>query len=173
MIDIEIQNPADLDSIPKRDDLLRWVSAALQTKKSDINSRLVIRFVDNNEGCELNQRYRQKQGDEIKATNILSFPAELEDFGLPELIELKQKENYLGDLVLCEPIVSKEAETQKKSMHNHWAHLIIHGTLHLQGYDHIKNSDALKMEALEVKILKRLGFDNPYEVPDEKSTVNE
>ena len=164
MINIEIQNPANFDNIPSQNDLHAWIQAALPNSKRNKAHSLVIRVVGMEEGRELNHTYRQKKGEEEKATNILSFSADLDDFGILELQELAEQEKYLGDLVLCEPVVRKEAKSQSKELQNHWAHLIIHGTLHLQGYDHIDEDDAQLMEALEVDILKKLGFKNPYEV---------
>ena len=82
---------------------------------------------------------------------------------MPDIPELHEERRHLGDLVLCEPVVITEAEQQNKSIKQHFAHLIVHGTLHLQGYDHINDDDAEEMESLEISILESLGFDNPYE----------
>jgi len=119
----------------------------------------VIRVVNEEEGIDLNQIYRNKNS----ATNVLSFPYEVPDYAadIPELQD-EYSQQHLGDLVLCEKVVIEEAKAQNKTAEQHWAHLIIHGVLHLQGYDHINDDDAVKMESLEIKILESLGFKNPY-----------
>ncbi len=101
---------------------------------------------------DLNGRYRDKP----QPTNVLSFPSELPDeLALP----------LLGDIVICAPVVNREAEQQGKSPAAHWAHMAVHGTLHLLGYDHIENEDAQRMESLETRILARMGLPCPYEQP--------
>ena len=111
---------------------------------------MVIRIVDEDESAQLNETYRHKVG----ATNVLSFP-----FEVPEGIEL----NLLGDLVVCAPVLAREAQEQNKPLMAHWAHIIIHGTLHLLGYDHIDDSDAREMEEKEIALLKTLSISNPYD----------
>jgi len=132
--------------------LPQWLQASLQcvapVSKQE-NFELSIRIVDENESAELNRRYRNKTG----STNVLSFPAEL-----PENLNLP----LLGDLVICAPVVSKEAQQQGKSELAHWAHMVIHGTLHLLGYDHQNDEQANIMEGHEISILNSLGFSNPY-----------
>ena len=124
-----------------------------------------IRVVDENESAELNEQYRGKSG----ATNILSFP-----FEMPETGDFSQLENglvesellnveFLGDLVICAPIVAKQALEQSKTESSHWVHLIIHGMLHLLGYDHIIDDEAKTMEALECKLMDELGYCDPYQ----------
>jgi len=158
MIELELQNPYDFDTIPKLQNLQKWSNAALQ--KSDQALSLVIRVVNEEEGLDLNQTYRDKN----LATNVLSFPYEVPDYAvdIPELQD-EYSQQHLGDLVLCEKVVIEEAKAQHKTAEQHWAHLIVHGVLHLQGYDHINDDDAVKMESLEIKILKSLGFENPYD----------
>ena len=160
-LDLALQNPSKFNSIPKLTDCQHWIERTLAHVNNEIDdnkqSALVIRFVDEEEGIALNHTYRHKN----QATNVLSFPYEAPDFS-SEIINLTSKENYLGDLVLCEPVVKREALQQHKELQQHWAHLIIHGTLHLKAYDHLNDEDANIMEALEVRILKSLGFDNPY-----------
>jgi len=112
-----------------------------------------IRIVDKDESAELNRQYRGKTGP----TNVLSFP-----FESPAEIEL----NLLGDLVICAPLVIEQAETQNKSPQMHWTHLIVHGCLHLLGYDHINDIDAMEMEKLECQILAEMGYPDPYKVID-------
>jgi len=157
MIELELQNPYDFDTIPKLDDLQKWSNAALQ---KDQTASLVIRVVNEEEGMELNQTYRDKNS----ATNVLSFPYEVPEYAvdIPELQD-EYSQQHLGDLVVCEKVVIEEAKAQNKTAEQHWAHLVIHGVLHLQGYDHINDDDAAKMEQLEIQILESLGFNNPYE----------
>ena len=133
--------------IPSRYYLQRWINLALANHKT--NAALNIRIVDETESADLNQTYRKKSGP----TNILSFP-----FLVPKDIP----SDFLGDLVVCAPLVTREATAQQKPIIAHWAHLIIHGTLHLLGYDHINNSDAEIMEALEIKLLAQLNYPDPY-----------
>lgn len=127
----------------------QWVEAALRGAKYRKPAELAIRIVDSNEGRALNRDYRGKD----YATNVLSFPAELPpEFKLP----------LLGDLAICAPVVLREAAEQNKLPRDHWAHMTIHGVLHLLGYDHIKSSEAEVMEALETRILAGLGIADPY-----------
>ncbi len=147
MNQVEIQavyvSPLQPDAIH----IQQWVDAALHDFQSD--TEIVVRIVDEQESAELNQQYRQKEGP----TNILSFPYELPaEFNL----------NLLGDLVICAPVVEKEAHNQGKEARDHWAHIIIHGVLHLIGYDHIEQDEAEAMEALEINILQKLNINNPY-----------
>lgn len=126
-----------------------WIEAALRGAQA-VPGALALRIVDEPEGAELNQAWR----DRPAATNVLSFPAEL-----PE----NPAVHVLGDLVLCAPVVRREARAQGKRQAAHWAHLVIHGTLHLLGYDHIVESEAEAMEALERTVLAGLGFPDPYQ----------
>ena len=145
---IDLQNACDLKNIPTIDSLQKWVDSALiNLTKQEFE--LTIRLVNSDESQQLNKQYRHKD----KATNVLSFP-----FEVPEGIEL----NLLGDLVICAEIVEQEAKTQHKALFDHWAHMVIHGCLHLLGYDHINDKDANEMETLEINILATLAIDNPY-----------
>lgn len=159
MIEVDLQNPNDFDTIPDANDLRTWSNAAHQKSGDEQAATVVIRFVDESEGVDLNHAYRNKDS----ATNVLSFPYEVPDYAvdIPELQDVYSKQ-HLGDLVLCEKIVIKEAKEQNKTLKQHWAHLVIHGVLHLQGYDHVDEDDAKIMESLEIKILENLGLDNPY-----------
>ena len=158
MIDLDIQNPNKYTTLPSKQDMQCWVEASLQKEpQSSREASIVIRFVDEQEGLALNADYRQKD----KATNVLSFPFEMPDF-MFDLADIEAACHHLGDLVLCEPIVRAEALAQQKTLQQHWAHLIVHGALHLQGYDHINDDDANHMESLEINILEQLGFTNPY-----------
>ena len=136
--------------LPNTAHLKKWVTLVLTQQKA--TGSITIRIVDGTESQRLNHTYRGKN----KPTNVLSFPfAQAETFTLPEKI--------LGDLVLCAPLIEQEAVEQNKPLTAHWAHLIIHGTLHLLGYDHMINEEAEMMEVLEIKLLAQLGYPNPYE----------
>jgi probable rRNA maturation factor len=149
-VDLQIATQ-DETSLPHIDDIEKWVSSAInagaQTKRSE--AELTVRIVDIDESQQLNNDYRGKE----KPTNVLSFP-----FQNPLGITLP----LLGDLVVCKEVVEKEAIEQNKSLNAHWAHMLIHGTLHLLGYDHIIEKEAVLMESLETKILVELGFPAPY-----------
>jgi len=145
---LDIQIACEDANLPSADQLQLWVNAALSSIKNE--TELTVRIVESTESQELNHQYRQKN----KPTNVLSFP-----FEVPEGVDL----NLLGDLVICSDVVNKEAIEQNKKNHDHWAHLVIHGCLHLQGYDHIEEDEAIKMESLEIKLLSTLGIDNPYQ----------
>lgn len=137
------------DEVPPLEAFEQWAGAAC----SDDEAELSIRIVGLDESADLNETYRHKVGP----TNVLSFPCEV-----PPGVPCK----LLGDLVICAPVVEREAQEQGKMVRDHWAHLVIHGVLHLQGYDHIEVSDAERMETLEIEILARLGIANPYEYED-------
>ncbi|MDF1582268.1 MAG: rRNA maturation RNase YbeY [Methyloprofundus sp.] len=146
---LDVQRIVDLESLPNDADLQLWVEKALADYSQD--AELVIRIVDVQEMTELNSQYRGKQG----ATNILSFP-----FELPEGVE---GIDLLGDLVICAAVLEQEAEQQNKSLGAHWAHIIIHGVLHLLGYDHLTDDEAIEMESKEIVLLQQLHIDNPYQ----------
>ncbi|HEY5718477.1 MAG TPA: rRNA maturation RNase YbeY [Motiliproteus sp.] len=146
---IDLQIAIDDDpSLPSATELQRWVNCA--TANLDESVELTIRIVDRTESQQLNHSYRGKD----YPTNVLSFP-----FEVPEGIEL----NLLGDLVICAPVVVAEATEQNKPLAHHWAHMVIHGTLHLLGYDHIDEQEAEEMEALETRLLSQLNIPAPYE----------
>lgn len=138
---------APLDQ-PSPEQFSAWVGAALRGARKR-NGEVCIAVVDATEGRELNRQYRGKD----YATNVLSFPA-----ALPRGV----RSDLLGDLVLCAPVVADEALAQHKSCLDHYAHLSVHGTLHLLGFDHIDAADAECMEAMETRILAKLGIANPY-----------
>ncbi len=131
----------------------RWAQAALANVEEDCE--LSIRLVDADESAELNSQYRGKTGP----TNVLSFPFDSD-------IPLQPK--LLGDLVICVPVVETEAEQQGKQTQHHWAHMVIHGCLHLLGYDHIEDDEAEQMETLEIQILQTMDIANPYEQQGEQ-----
>jgi probable rRNA maturation factor len=131
----------------------RWVAAALDGRIREAD--LAIRIVDAKEGRALNRHYRGKD----YATNVLSFPAEVaEGVKLPKGVKMP----LLGDLVLCAPVIAREAREQGKPLNAHYAHLTVHGALHLLGWDHEDECDAECMEKLEREILAGLGIDDPY-----------
>jgi len=139
--------------LPDTKQIEQWVEAALKAANYRAEeAELTVRIVSEPESAELNQAYRHKSGP----TNVLSFPFE----PIPEL-----PMPLLGDLVVCAPVVTHEAEEQGKPLEAHWAHMLVHGSLHLLGYDHIEEAEAEAMETLEIAILSALGYDNPYEDP--------
>lgn len=127
-------------AVPARPQFRRWVKAALMQQ-----AEIVLRLVDETEGRELNHQFRGKD----YTTNVLTFVYD----GTQPLT---------GDIVLCAPVVEQEAQQQHKDLMAHYAHLTVHGILHLQGYDHIEDDDAAVMEQLETQILARLGYEDPY-----------
>lgn len=139
-------------------EVLRAISSETQTHDDSIDAaqiqqhafELTLRLVDLSESQKLNFDYRDKN----KPTNVLSFP-----FEAPEHIEM----SFLGDLVVCASVVEREANEQQKQYHDHWAHLCIHGLLHLLGYDHIQDEEAQEMEGIETAILAKLSIDDPYQ----------
>ncbi len=143
---IDLQVDTDAKDLPSETQFARWVAAACLADLPALEQ--TIRIVDEAESGALNPQYRDKQGP----TNVLSFPGD----------SVHLDYDYLGDLVLCAPLVKSEAKQQGKPVEAHWAHLVIHGMLHLQGYDHQSEDEASEMEALEVKILSTLGYGNPY-----------
>jgi len=144
---LEIQAVFESPGQPDQEQIQSWVDAALAGFNRD--TEIVVRIVDEQESARLNEQYRHKHGP----TNILSFP-----FEAPPNIEL----DLLGDLVVCAPVLKKEALEQQKALADHWAHIIVHGVLHLLGYDHIDETEAELMENKEIAILNTLNIKNPY-----------
>ena len=144
---VDIQMASASEEAPDPQSIERWVSAAVGNQRD--STELSIRIVDTEEGQALNEQFRGSTG----ATNVLSFPFENES---PEPLPL------IGDIVICAPVVLKEASEQNKTLNAHWAHMIIHGVLHLLGYDHQNETDANLMESLETEIMQGLGFPPPY-----------
>jgi probable rRNA maturation factor len=147
-VTVELQIETDDEPLPDLTTIQAWAEAALEPRDEAVE--LVIRVVGENESADLNRRYRGKDGP----TNVLSFA-----FTPPPPVQSA----LLGDLVICAPVVRREAEEQGKTASAHWAHIVIHGTLHLLGYDHQEATDADRMESREREILQRLGFSDPYE----------
>lgn len=160
-VELDLQNPNNAESLPTLLEMKTWCEAAIQIeshqKAFENTLSVLLRVVDSDESADLNQNYRDKSGP----TNVLSFANDVPEFMLG-IAELNEQNSHLGDLVICDSLVQKEAAEQAKPLVSHWAHLIIHGVLHLQGFDHLDDTEALEMEALEIKILEQLGFANPY-----------
>ena len=137
---LTVQFDVDATALPRRPTLRRWATAALEG-----DAHVTLRFVGTREGRTLNRRYRRRD----RPTNVLTF---VYDDGV----------SLAGDIVLCAPVVAREARAQRKTLRAHYAHLVIHGMLHLQGYDHERDHDAAQMEAREIALLRMLGYANPY-----------
>jgi probable rRNA maturation factor len=144
---LDVQFAVNIPGLPDEADLRHWAGAALAGQVKD--TELVIRIVGEAESAALNQTYRHKHGP----TNVLSFP-----FEAPVGVDL----NLLGDVVICAPVVLREAVVQSKAPAAHWAHMVVHGVLHLLGYDHGDDAHAAEMETLEARILHSLGYPDPY-----------
>jgi probable rRNA maturation factor len=153
-LELDVGYAVPRKGVPATASFRRWVEAALRGARRRKPAELAIRIVGDDEGRALNAQYRGRD----YATNVLSFPAEL-----PPGVDLP----LIGDLVICAPVVAREADEQAKPAAHHWAHLTVHGVLHLLGYDHIDEAEAERMEALETRILAGLGVPDPYLVRDE------
>lgn len=151
MIELDFENGSDRPT-PDQQLFQQWVNAALDGIQAD--AELSMRIVDEDEMTKLNSQFR----DQDKSTNVLSFPAEI-PAGLSEQLGI----NPLGDIAICSTVIEREAHEQGKSLEAHYAHMSVHGALHLIGYDHIDQDEADAMEAKEVQILKQLGYSNPYQ----------
>lgn len=151
MIELDYQNACTDKQIPSEQQCLTWLQQFLPEFQEV--SELTIRIVDENESQALNHQYRGKE----KPTNVLSFPSEV-----PAYITEEMDFPLLGDLVICAQVVNRESVEQNKSFEAHWAHMLLHGCLHLLGYDHIEDEEAQEMESLEIEILQKMGFTNPY-----------
>jgi len=147
-VDRQLAVAANRYYLPSVAQLQRWVEQALQGRRSE--AELTIRIVDEDESAVLNSTYRHKNGP----TNVLSFPFTA-DVPLPVPV--------LGDLVICAPLMTSEAQAQDKTPEAHWAHIVIHGTLHLLGFDHLLPEQAQEMEIVEIGLMEQLGYANPYE----------
>jgi probable rRNA maturation factor len=157
---VDLQNDAGLADAPTLSDFERWVAAALQDSHAQLEQTICV--VDEAQSRELNHRFRGKDS----ATNVLAFPGEFPSEFPGEFPGDNDFLDYdcLGDLVICAPLVAAEALQQGKPVDAHWAHLVVHGMLHLQGFDHQSEEQASSMEALEIEILDTLGYTNPYNV---------
>ncbi|MCW9717799.1 MULTISPECIES: rRNA maturation RNase YbeY [unclassified Avibacterium] len=146
IVDLQIASQ-ELENLPTEQQFQQWATAAVQAE--NLQPEITIRVVDEAESQMLNATYRGKD----YPTNVLSFP-----FECPEEVELP----LLGDLVICRQVVEREAKEQDKPLMAHWAHMVVHGCLHLLGYDHIEDDEAEEMESLETEIMQELGFADPY-----------
>lgn len=145
-VDLQIVTE-NIEGLPTEEQIVQWATAAVQPEGDEVE--MTVRIVDEAESHELNLTYRGKD----RPTNVLSFP-----FECPDEVELP----LLGDLVICRQVVEREAAEQEKPLMAHWAHMVVHGSLHLLGYDHIEDDEAEEMESLETQIMQGLGFDDPY-----------
>ncbi|MFO1420238.1 MAG: rRNA maturation RNase YbeY [Candidatus Competibacteraceae bacterium] len=152
-LELDLQIALDMPGLPAEPEFRRWAEAALAGADCRRDAELTIRIVNEAESTALNETYRHKQGP----TNVLSFP-----FEIPPGIG----SSLLGDVVICAPVVLREAVVQGKSPEAHWAHLVAHGVLHLLGYDH-DEAQAEAMESLEIRILEGLGYPDPYGDPND------
>ncbi|EAP91922.1 rRNA maturation RNase YbeY [Vibrio splendidus] len=147
-IELDLQIAVENEQgLPTEQDIQLWLDKTIPQFQE--NAELTVRIVDTEESHQLNHDYRGKD----KPTNVLSFP-----FEVPPGMEL----DLLGDLIICRQVVEKEAEEQNKPLLAHWAHMVVHGSLHLLGYDHIEDDEAEEMESLETEIMQTMGFEDPY-----------
>lgn len=146
IIDLQIASE-NIENLPNEEQIQQWANAAVRAQTME--PEITVRIVDEAESHQLNLTYRGKD----KPTNVLSFP-----FECPDEVEL----TLLGDLVICRQVVEQEAREQDKPLMAHWAHMVVHGCLHLLGYDHIEDAEAEEMESLETEIMLGLGFEDPY-----------
>ncbi len=149
-VTVDLQLAEGAGDAPSQDRFEAWALAAVAGRRGECE--LSVRVVGSDESRELNRRYRDKD----RPTNVLAFPADMPP---------GPAEDLLGDLVICGDVVREEAAAQGKPEPNHWAHLVVHGTLHLLGYDHETQAGALEMEQLETAVLAGLGVPNPYQTP--------
>lgn len=160
-LELDLQLETAGTDAPPLSDLERWVSATLEGRRDRVE--LTIRVVGELEGRELNRRYRGQD----RPTNVLSFP-----FDAPPWIDVGDPiHDLLGDLVICADLVRREAAEQGKPVAAHWAHLVVHGVLHLLDYDHLTDEKATEMEGLETAILSGLGFPPPYQPESEPAPL--
>ena len=154
---VDVQVAAPDDHVPSKDEICRWTSHAVESVAGDSieDVEVAVRIVGEDEGVELNRQFRQGS----RATNVLSFPAD----PLQPHVDDGSPRN-LGDIVICAPVVEREAQDQGKDLASHWGHLLVHGTLHLLGYDHETEGEARQMEALERNLLAARGISDPYAV---------
>jgi probable rRNA maturation factor len=156
---LDLQLASDCADIPKQADIQLWLDTLL-SHQNITEKEMTVRIVDEAEIQQLNQQYRGKD----KTTNVLSFPFEMPELILPDSVDMDESmSDFLGDIVICAQVVSQESKEQNKLLSDHWAHMLIHGTLHLLGYDHIEEQDAEEMESIEIAILQKLAIDDPYQ----------
>ncbi|GHC36760.1 rRNA maturation RNase YbeY [Aidingimonas halophila] len=144
----------DARRLPTQSDLEQWVGETLRHIQVPVSKEITVRFVSREESGTLNREYRGKD----RPTNVLSFP-----FDMPAELDIP----LLGDLVICHDVVAQEASEQHKALLTHYAHMVVHGTLHLLGHDHIEDNEAERMERLETEILAIFGIKDPYDHPSD------
>src|SRR5688572_8425759 len=147
-VTLDLQIDSACKDLPERKEITRWARAVLKENGAP-DTHLCIRIVDEAESQQLNETYRKKTGP----TNVLAFPSEI-PAGL--------QSSALGDIIICAPVVAREAAAQHKPLQAHWAHMIVHGIMHLRGYTHDTDATAHVMENMEIKVMQSLGFENPY-----------
>jgi probable rRNA maturation factor len=161
-LEVTIQRAVTGEGLPSDEALTQWAQAAFAAAPAGTKiqgTSMTIRLVDELEITRLNRDFRHRD----KPTNVLSFPFETPP-GIPE----GEMAPELGDVIICAPVVAREAQAQGKSLEGHWAHMVTHGTLHLLGFDHISEPEAQEMETLETQILAKLNYPDPYQ--EEKHT---
>ncbi len=147
---VDIQYQFSGAGVPEKAAIVKWVRAAMEDSAAD-GLEIVVRIVDEEESADLNHRYRHKAGP----TNVLSF-------SYTEPGGVQTETGLLGDIVICAPVVAREARSRGGDVTAHWAHMVVHGIMHLRGYDHMHERDAKIMEQMESRIIRRLGFADPY-----------
>ncbi len=152
-LNIEIQHATPY-IIPVSDEVLLFWARHVLKNQQITHAELTLRIVNTSEMSEINAQFRKKTGP----TNVLSFPNEI-----PKKFLAQINYPFLGDIIICPDVLEKEAKEQEKTIHAHWAHIVIHGVLHLLGYDHIQEDEEKIMQSLEIDLLKKINFDNPYE----------
>jgi probable rRNA maturation factor len=152
---VTLQLAANVPGVPDAESFRRWVNCAFSCAGRPLpdNSCVAIKVVDETESAALNSNYRHI----VKPTNVLAFPAAEDHYPLDDIAEVE-----LGDLAICAAVVLTEAKEQSKSVESHFAHMTVHGSLHLLGYDHMTEQDASEMESLEKQVMQKLGFPDPY-----------
>ncbi|MEE4249325.1 MAG: rRNA maturation RNase YbeY [Alcanivoracaceae bacterium] len=153
---VDLQTDLSVAGLPTLEQVQRWAETAVRLAGGGAGE-IAIRIVDEAESQSLNHEYRGKD----YPTNVLSFPFELPE-GMPEEMHAELGEGIIGDIAICAPVVEREAKEQDKPSEAHWAHLVVHGVLHLLGHDHVDDAGADIMEALEARVLGELGYANPY-----------
>ncbi len=151
-LSVSVQFASAAKHLPERAQVRRWALAA--HRRPDIDGEITIRYVDDKEGRTLNRDFRGKD----YATNVLTFVHESSPF------QPKTAQNYSADIVICAPVIAREAREQKKPVASHHGHMVLHGMLHAQGFDHENDTDAAAMEAIEISLLRRFRIKNPYEI---------
>ncbi|MFT6283672.1 MAG: putative rRNA maturation factor [Arenicella sp.] len=156
---LDLQLVSTCTDVPSQVDIQLWLDTMLSYQQL-AEKEITVRIVDDAEIQQLNQQYRGKDN----TTNVLSFPFEMPELVLPDGAHIDESmSNFLGDIVICAQVVKLESEQQNKLLGHHWAHMLIHGTLHLLGYDHIEDQEAEEMEGIEIAILQKLAIDDPYQ----------